>query len=94
MLALYMCVCVCVTVCVTVCACVCDSVCVTLCVCDCVCVCMHRPSMLDNYALLSGQLNSLKQLLRGDKMPALRNFVLFPILLSQDPDPHLEVGLS
>ena len=57
-----------------------------------VCVCVCRPSMLDNYALLSGQLNSLKQLLRGDKMPALRNFVLFPILLSQDPDPHLEVS--
>ncbi|XP_070195776.1 mediator of RNA polymerase II transcription subunit 8-A-like isoform X2 [Littorina saxatilis] len=46
--------------------------------------------MLDNFALMSGQLNSLKQLLRGDKMPALRNFVLFPVLLSQDPDPHLE----
>ena len=50
--------------------------------------------MLDNYALLSGQLNSLKQMLRGDKMPLLRNYVLFPILLSQDPDPHLEVCSS
>lgn len=51
---------------------------------------LNWPSMLDNFALLSGQLNSLKQLLRGDKMPALRNFVLFPVLLSQDADPHLE----
>lgn len=51
---------------------------------------MNWPSALDNFALLSGQLNSLKQLLRTEKMPPLRNYVLFPILLSQDPDPHLE----
>lgn len=51
---------------------------------------MNWPSALDNFALLSGQLTSLKQLLKGDKMPPLRNYVLFPILLSQDADPHLE----
>ncbi|KAK7502260.1 hypothetical protein BaRGS_00006624 [Batillaria attramentaria] len=54
------------------------------------CTLVNRPSALDNFALLSGQLNSLKQLLKGDKMPPLRNYVLFPVLLSQDADPHLE----
>ncbi|KAL8589020.1 hypothetical protein ACOMHN_048001 [Nucella lapillus] len=51
---------------------------------------LNWPSMLDNYALLSGQLNSLRQMLRGDKMPALRNYVVFPIVVSQNADPHLE----
>lgn len=50
-----------------------------------------RPSMLDNFALLSGQLNTLGKLLRNEKVPPLRNSILLPIALSGDRDPELEV---
>ena len=49
--------------------------------------------MLDNFALLSGQLNTLGKLLRNDKVPPLRNSVLLPIALSGDRDPELEVNI-
>lgn len=47
--------------------------------------------MLDNFALLSGQLNTLGKLLRNEKVPPLRNSILLPIALSGDRDPELEV---
>lgn len=48
--------------------------------------------MLDNFALLSGQLNTLGKLLRNEKVPPLRNSILLPIALSGDRDPELEVN--
>lgn len=51
-----------------------------------------RPSVLDNFALLSGQLNSLGRLLKSDRMPALRNYVFLPLELNPERDVELEVG--
>ena len=50
-----------------------------------------RPNMMEHFGVLSSQLNSVKRLLKTSKMPLLRNYVLFPILLSPDRDLHLEV---
>ncbi|MBN3289688.1 MED8 polymerase, partial [Polypterus senegalus] len=47
------------------------------------------PSVLDNFALLSGQLNTINKLLRNEKTPAFRNQVIIPLLLSQDRDEEL-----
>ena len=47
--------------------------------------------MLDNFALLSGQISSLHRLLKNDKMPDLRNRVFFPCQLCADRDEELEV---
>ncbi|KAK3584908.1 hypothetical protein CHS0354_021781 [Potamilus streckersoni] len=51
---------------------------------------LNWPSVLDNFALLSGQLNSLGRLLKNDKVPALRNHVFLPLVLSPDRDAELE----
>ncbi|GFR97754.1 mediator of RNA polymerase II transcription subunit 8 [Elysia marginata] len=48
------------------------------------------PNMMEHFGVLSSQLNSVKRLLKTSKMPLLRNYVLFPILLSPDRDLHLE----
>ncbi|XP_038049612.1 mediator of RNA polymerase II transcription subunit 8-like [Patiria miniata] len=48
------------------------------------------PSVLNNFALLSGQINMLNKVLKSDKTPALRNLVLLPLKLSQDRDEELE----
>ncbi|KAK3091458.1 hypothetical protein FSP39_019967 [Pinctada imbricata] len=48
------------------------------------------PNVLDNFALLSGQLNTLGKLLKSEKVPAFQNCVLLPLLLSQDRDAELE----
>jgi len=48
--------------------------------------------VLDNYSLLSSQLQSLGKLLKGDKMPQLKNKVLLPIFISPDPDDGLAVS--
>ncbi|XP_018594087.1 mediator of RNA polymerase II transcription subunit 8 [Scleropages formosus] len=47
------------------------------------------PSVLDNFALLSGQLNTINKLLRNEKTPSFRNQVIIPLLLSQDRDEEL-----
>ncbi|XP_048869551.1 mediator of RNA polymerase II transcription subunit 8 [Brienomyrus brachyistius] len=47
------------------------------------------PSVLDNFALLSGQLNTINKLLKNEKTPSLRNQVIIPLLLSQDRDEEL-----
>ncbi|XP_057697271.1 mediator of RNA polymerase II transcription subunit 8 isoform X2 [Corythoichthys intestinalis] len=47
------------------------------------------PSVLDNFALLSGQLNTINKLLKNDKTPWLRNQLIIPLLLSQDRDEEL-----
>ncbi|OWF41398.1 Mediator of RNA polymerase II transcription subunit 8 [Mizuhopecten yessoensis] len=51
---------------------------------------MSWPSVLDNFALLSGQLNSLGKLLKSEKVPILRNQILLPLALSPDRDQELE----
>ncbi|XP_069126649.1 mediator of RNA polymerase II transcription subunit 8-B-like isoform X2 [Argopecten irradians] len=51
---------------------------------------MSWPSVLDNFALLSGQLNSLGKLLKSEKVPALRNQILLPLALSPERDQELE----
>merc|ERR1712183_38646 len=48
------------------------------------------PTALDNFALLSGQLNSLSRLLKSEKIPPLKNYVLLPLALSPDKDMDLE----
>lgn len=48
------------------------------------------PNVLDNFALLSGQLNSLSRLLKSEKIPPLKNYVLLPLALSPDKDLDLE----
>ncbi|XP_022101776.1 mediator of RNA polymerase II transcription subunit 8-like isoform X2 [Acanthaster planci] len=47
-------------------------------------------AVLNNFALLSGQINMLSKVLKSDKTPALRNLVLLPLKLSQDRDEELE----
>ncbi|XP_028301357.1 mediator of RNA polymerase II transcription subunit 8-like isoform X2 [Gouania willdenowi] len=47
------------------------------------------PSVLDNFALLSGQLNTINKLLRNEKTPSFRNQVIIPLLLSPDRDDEL-----
>lgn len=51
-----------------------------------------RPSVLDNFALLSGQLNTINKLLKSDKTPSFRNQVIIPLLLSPDRDEDLAVS--
>ncbi|XP_061895422.1 mediator of RNA polymerase II transcription subunit 8 [Entelurus aequoreus] len=47
------------------------------------------PSVLDNFALLSGQLNTINKLLKNEKTPSFRNQVIIPLVLSQDRDDDL-----
>ncbi|CAG5861599.1 unnamed protein product [Menidia menidia] len=47
------------------------------------------PSVLDNFALLSGQLNSINKLLKNEKTPSFRSQVIIPLLLSPDRDEDL-----
>lgn len=47
------------------------------------------PQVLDNYALLSGQINTLNKLLNNERMPVLRDLCILPILVSQDNDSEL-----
>jgi len=49
------------------------------------------PQVLDNFALLSGQVNTLNKLLKNDRMPVLRNLCILPILVSQERDEELEM---
>lgn len=53
---------------------------------------MCRPTMLDNYALLSGQINTFLKVLKNDKTPILRNLISLPIKLSPDRDEELAVS--
>lgn len=50
-----------------------------------------RPSVLDNFALLSGQLNTINKLLKNEKTPSFRSQVIIPLLLSPDRDDDLAV---
>ncbi|XP_074650420.1 mediator of RNA polymerase II transcription subunit 8-like [Tubulanus polymorphus] len=48
------------------------------------------PTMLDSFALITSQLNSLHKLLKSDRCPPLRNYILLPLVLNPDRDPELE----
>ena len=50
-----------------------------------------RPTVLDNFALLSGHVSTLNRLLSSDKMPAFKNCAVIPLALSQERDTELEV---
>jgi len=50
-----------------------------------------RPSVLDSFALLSGQLNTLNKVLKHEKTPLLRNQVIIPLVLSPDRDEEIMV---
>ncbi|OQR68678.1 mediator of RNA polymerase II transcription subunit 8-like [Tropilaelaps mercedesae] len=51
---------------------------------------LQWPAVLDNFALISGQMNNLLKVLRNDKIPKLRNWIILPLLVSPDPDPELQ----
>lgn len=50
---------------------------------------INWPSMLDNFALMSGQMNTLLRVIKNDKTPPLRNLVVLPIQLFPDRDEEL-----
>ncbi|XP_015787078.1 mediator of RNA polymerase II transcription subunit 8 [Tetranychus urticae] len=47
------------------------------------------PAFLDNFALISGQINNLLKILKSEKTPPLRNRIFLPLLLSPDRDEDL-----
>ncbi|XP_003741807.1 mediator of RNA polymerase II transcription subunit 8 [Galendromus occidentalis] len=51
---------------------------------------LQWPAVLDNFALISGQMSNLLKVLRSDKIPKLRNRIILPLLVSPDPDPELQ----
>ena len=46
-----------------------------------------------NFIFTLGQMNTVNKLIKGDRIPTLRNLVLFPILVSLDKDESLEVSV-
>uniref|UniRef100_A0A3B5LD52 Mediator of RNA polymerase II transcription subunit 8 n=1 Tax=Xiphophorus couchianus TaxID=32473 RepID=A0A3B5LD52_9TELE len=49
------------------------------------------PNVLDNFGLLSGQLNTINKMLKNEKTPSFRSQVIIPLVLSQKPDDDLTV---
>lgn len=52
---------------------------------------LHRPSALDSFSALSGQVSTLTKQLRVDRTSSMQNCVFLPLQLSNDHDPQLEV---
>ncbi|KAG8185826.1 hypothetical protein JTE90_024803 [Oedothorax gibbosus] len=50
---------------------------------------LNWPNVLDNFALISGQVNTVLKILRNEKAPTLRNKIVLPLVLSQDRDEEL-----
>lgn len=50
-----------------------------------------RPSALDSFSALSGQVSTLTKQLRVDRTSSMQNYVFLPLQLSNDHDPQLEV---
>ena len=48
---------------------------------------------MDNFALISGQVNTVLKILRNEKTPLLRNKVLLPLVLSPEKDEELLVRI-
>ncbi|XP_070564120.1 mediator of RNA polymerase II transcription subunit 8-like [Ptychodera flava] len=51
---------------------------------------LNWPSVLDSFALISSQINTLNKVLKSDKIPSLRNFILLPLVLAPERDEDLE----
>lgn len=47
-------------------------------------------NVLDNFALISSDINSLTRLIKSAKMPLLKNYAIVPLLLSPDVDQELQ----
>jgi len=50
---------------------------------------VNWPSVLDSFAVISGQMNAMLKIMKNDKTPLLRNLIVLPLLLSPDPDEEL-----
>lgn len=50
---------------------------------------LNWPTTLDNFALISGQMNMLLKVVKNEKTPPLRNQIFLPLLLSPDRDEEL-----
>ena len=48
-----------------------------------------RPSFLDSYALVSGQLNTMVKNIKSDRTPSFKRYICLPLTLSQDRDEEL-----
>ncbi|XP_002730817.1 mediator of RNA polymerase II transcription subunit 8-like [Saccoglossus kowalevskii] len=48
------------------------------------------PSVLDSFAIISSQINTLNKVLKSEKTPPLRNFILLPLVLAPERDEDLE----
>ncbi|KAK2171382.1 hypothetical protein NP493_1073g00021 [Ridgeia piscesae] len=51
---------------------------------------LNWPTVLDNFALLSSQISMLTRLIKSDRIPQLRGYVLLPLSLSPERDAELE----
>lgn len=47
-------------------------------------------NVLDNFALISGDINSFTRSLKNPKIPPLKNYAIIPLMLSPDVDPDLQ----
>lgn len=50
---------------------------------------MNWQSFLDNYALISGQINNMMKVIKSDRTPSYKNRIVLPLLLSPDHDEEL-----
>ena len=50
--------------------------------------------MLDSFCSISGELTLLGRVMKGDKAPPLRNQLVLPLMLSQEPDENLGVSVN
>ncbi|CAB3983744.1 mediator of RNA polymerase II transcription subunit 8-like [Paramuricea clavata] len=48
------------------------------------------PQVLDNFAVISGQVSTLFKVIKNDRTPVLRNLVLLPLVVQQEPDADLQ----
>lgn len=48
------------------------------------------PQVLDNFAVISGQVSTLIKVLKNDRTPVLRNLVVLPLLVQQEQDTDLQ----
>jgi len=48
------------------------------------------PDALDMFAVISGQMHTVMQLLKSDKLPSLKELVAIPLLLNPDKDQELQ----
>ena len=48
-----------------------------------------RPSFLDSYALVSGQLNTMVKSIKNERTPSFKRYICLPLTLSQDRDEDL-----